>query len=244
MKKKFIAVVFLFVQIIMYGQIDVEVEITRDVPRPDAVDLGGDSSVLWGTFNLGASRPEEVGIYAGWADPTGELEYQAFDESQDNYLPPEACCALYGGETPPYDIQGTGMDIARSWLGKEWMLPDISDWAWLFEECSWKIETMDGRLGYRVTGPNGNSIFLPSWGDKIDKNEEGRPILYGAYWSETAAFGYIFGFDEEEEIAQIKKLALYFNLTSVPDSEWCVNSAARWDQLMIRPVKSKNPKNK
>lgn len=34
----------------------------------------------------------------------------------------------------------------------------------LCEECMWTWTTMDGHDGYKVVGPNGNSIFLPAAG--------------------------------------------------------------------------------
>ena len=54
----------------------------------------------------------------------------------------------------------------------------------LKEECTWTWTTQNGVKGYKVTGPNGNSIFLPAAGRRI-----GSSLYYagenGCYWSST-----------------------------------------------------------
>ena len=108
------------------------------------VDLG--LSVKWAAFNLGAERPEEVGDYYFWGDPTGEgviLEYQAPD--LDN-------------------ISGTEYDMARVVWGDPWRLPTQLEKSELASNCTWTKATVNGVSGMRVTGTNGNSIFLPATG--------------------------------------------------------------------------------
>lgn len=59
-------------------------------------------------------------------------------------------------------------------------LPSREDWKELFDNCKyeWEKETK----GYTVTGPNGNSIFLPAAGYR---NSTGVYFVgsYGYYWS-------------------------------------------------------------
>ena len=60
-------------------------------------------------------------------------------------------------------------------------LPTKEQWDELKAECQW---TWNGS-GYKVTGPNGNSIFLPAAGEK-DLNDSISEIgTYGNYWSST-----------------------------------------------------------
>ena len=73
-------------------------------------------------------------------------------------------------------------------------LPSEKDWKELFDNSSYSWN--EERKGYDVTGPNGNSIFLPAAGFR------GGDIVvsvgsYGHYWSlsvcdESRAFGVFF----------------------------------------------------
>ena len=61
-------------------------------------------------------------------------------------------------------------------------LPPIEDWEELFKKCK---RTWDkDRKGYLLTGPNGNSLFLPAEGNKSG-DEVNRVGSHGYYWSST-----------------------------------------------------------
>ena len=73
--------------------------------------------------------------------------------------------------------------IAKCSCGGFWGIPWTLDYEELINYCTWEWITQNGVKGYKVTGPNGNSIFLPAGGflrqfsDKIDSwNTE------GCYW--------------------------------------------------------------
>ena len=55
-------------------------------------------------------------------------------------------------------------DAARAIWGAPWQLPTKAQVVELLETCEWKWTEMNGCRGYKVTGPNGNSIFLPAAG--------------------------------------------------------------------------------
>ena len=68
------------------------------------------------------------------------------------------------------------------------VMPDISDAATAnwgeIDKCDWQWTTQGGHNGYKVTGPNGNSIFLPAAGRRYGTsliNAGGN----GSYWSST-----------------------------------------------------------
>ena len=71
-------------------------------------------------------------------------------------------------------------DGAVETFGKK--LPSKEDWKELFDNCSYKWNRK--RKGYDVTGPNGNSIFLPAAGYRY-----GASMYYvggsGFYWSSS-----------------------------------------------------------
>ncbi|MEE0860739.1 MAG: hypothetical protein UIC49_04690, partial [Paludibacteraceae bacterium] len=107
---------------------------------PEYVDLGLPSGVKWATFNVGATQPEEYGDYFAW----GETEpKELYDEST---------------------YSETEEDAATANWGSEWRMPTQAEQDELRTECSWTWMTKNDVNGYKVVGPNGNSIFLPAAG--------------------------------------------------------------------------------
>ena len=64
-------------------------------------------------------------------------------------------------------------------------MPSWKEWQELIDECTWEWTTYKGVNGYIVTGPNGNSIFLPANG-YIMGNEFQFKGEWGVYHSGTA----------------------------------------------------------
>lgn len=110
---------------------------------PEAVDLG--LSVKWAAWNMGAYTPEGYGDYYYWGDPTGDATANVFTSY-------------------PSNISGTDYDIAVAKWGNGWRLPTSSEFYELRDGCTWEWTSLNGVNGYRVTGNNGNSIFLPAAG--------------------------------------------------------------------------------
>ena len=52
----------------------------------------------------------------------------------------------------------------------------------LRDKCTWTWTTLDGVNGRLVTGPNGNTIFLPAAGERSD-NKLRNGGDFGYYWS-------------------------------------------------------------
>ena len=142
---------------------------------PGIVDLG--IGVKWGSFNLGAVKPEDSGYYYPW----GYTEPQAFSHndfiwffldsykwyySPDRTLTKYCSNASYGrnGYTDNKNVLDKEDDAAYVNLGSQWRLPTAGDYSLLQEKCSWEWKSVNGVGGYEVTGPNGNSIFLPAAG--------------------------------------------------------------------------------
>lgn len=63
-------------------------------------------------------------------------------------------------------------------------VPTKEQWKELINECTWTWTTHNGVNGRLVTGPNGNSIFLPAAGRRIDSSLE-YAGSYGHYWSSS-----------------------------------------------------------
>lgn len=114
-----------------------------------AIDLG--LSVKWADMNVGAEKPTDSGDYFTWGDPSGMLA-------------PEQ---VFSSEYEVGDIVGTKRDIAAVIMGAGWRMPTSNELRELYEKCDWSAEMRSGVKGFRVTGPNGNSIFLPVYGAYI-----------------------------------------------------------------------------
>ena len=133
------------------------------------VDLG--LSVKWATTNVGASSPSDYGYYFAWGETSTKSEYT--EENSRTY------------KTSMGDIAGNAAyDAARANWGGTWRLPTEAECEELVKQCTWTWTTQGGHNGYRVTGKNGNSIFLPAAGLR------GGSSLYGVggeglYWSST-----------------------------------------------------------
>lgn len=142
------------------------VDFSEKEPEPtltagDAVDLG--LSVYWASCNLGASKPEEKGNAYAWGETWTKDTY-----TQENYQ-------YYNNNTQSYvdigsEISGTGFDAARVNLGGEWRMPTYDDMKELYDNCTWTWSQINGVNGYRVTGSNGNSIFIPFFEDNLYQN--------------------------------------------------------------------------
>ncbi|MBR3846448.1 MAG: DUF1566 domain-containing protein [Alistipes sp.] len=82
------------------------------------------------------------------------------------------------------DIAGSSQyDAARANWGGSWRLPTKAEFQELIDKCTWTWTSQGGHNGYKVTGKNGNSIFLPAagWrgGSSLGAGE------YGDSWSST-----------------------------------------------------------
>lgn len=123
------------------------------VSSEDVIDLG--LSVKWSGHNMGAMIATEFGDYYFWGDPTGKETKEPVYDKNNNWID-----VRFGGKIPPLNICGTSLDIATNLLGKDWRLPTEKEFQELIERCSWNLVNYKNKVGYLITGPNGNSIFI------------------------------------------------------------------------------------
>ena len=131
-------------------------------PDEDLVDLG--LSTKWAKYNVGATKATELGGLFGFGDMTG------FQTSLDldNYA--------------SADIYRTDRDVANKVYGSWVTMPTIDEFEELFTECKKEWVEEGGVAGYKFTGPNGNSIFLPAAGSRTQGTVSGEG-LNGYYLS-------------------------------------------------------------
>ena len=135
------------------------------------IDLGLPSGLKWATCNVGASSPEDYGDYYAWGETETKSEYTSGN------------CSTYGVQMN--DISGNAQyDVARKKWGGSWRMPTKTEIEELIDNCNWIWTAQGGKKGHKVTGPNGNSIFLPAAGTRRGSSLY-RAGEYGIYWSSS-----------------------------------------------------------
>ena len=141
-----------------------------------AVDLGLPSGTLWADRNIGADSPEDCGDYFAWGETEPKTTY--------NWSTYKWCKGRYGTLTKYCTDLASGTvdnkmtlepedDAATTNWGEAWCMPTYEQIIELDDECTWTEITQNGVNGFKLTGPNGNSIFIPAAG--IRSNDK----LYG-----------------------------------------------------------------
>lgn len=143
-------------------------------PEHDFIDLG--LSVNWALCNIGESDyfPEWHGNLYAWGESvTRDYDLENHFASRVSYYFDNRITVL-----EPQD------DAATLLWGEDWRMPTKEEFQELVDKCQWEWTQENGHYGYRVTGRNGNSIFLPSGGMKIENRWNNYPEgLY--YWTSS-----------------------------------------------------------
>ena len=150
---------------------------TGQISGYDYVDLG--LSVKWATCNVGASSPSDYGNYYAWGETRTKSDYDSSNSvTYDLSVAELKSCGIIGtdGNLTP------ACDAARVNWGGTWRMPTLDEMKELTEKCTWTSQ--GGHNGYRVTGPNGKSIFLPAAGYRSDTSLIDAGFS-GYYWSAT-----------------------------------------------------------
>lgn len=132
-------------------------------------------------MNVGASRPEDAGLYFSW----GNVEGVSADDAAAVEAMTEDAYATTTGASVQRDLTFATEDAAMAIMGNTWCMPDDEDLQELFDECDWEWVTVNGVNGYRVKSKqpgNTNSIFLPAAGT-ISDGELNENNVSGYYWS-------------------------------------------------------------
>lgn len=173
--------------IVGYTVTDVE-SVTWEIgEQHEYVDLGLPSGLKWATCNVGASAPEEYGDYYAWGETVTKTNYSI---STYEHYKIETSTDADGFEIEEHilinlgDISGTEYDVAHQKWGGSWRMPTQNEFQELYDYCTWTWGTNNSVRGYKVTGTNGNWIFLPAAGYRSDTFLycDGS---YGYYWSST-----------------------------------------------------------
>lgn len=161
---------------------------TAQVPVPSKVDMGTKSGALWGSFNVGADKPEDFGDYYAW----GETEVKD-DYTWANYrFGTKTTLNKYNTLSANGTVDNKRRldpedDVARVKIGGKWRMPTMEEQNELLDESlfTWTWTNLNGVEGYSVKcKANGNTIFIPVAGFWHDGNNTwlGKG---GDIWSDT-----------------------------------------------------------
>ena len=173
-----------------------------------SVVFGLPSGLKWASFNLGATKPEEYGDYFAWGETAPKSNYNwstyKWCINGSSLQLTKYCNRFsygYNGFTDNKTVLDPEDDAAAVNLGGSWRMPTNAEQDELRSQCTWTWTTQNGVNGYLVTGPNGNSIFLPAAGRRDDPG-----LSYvgssGNYWSsslrtDAPGSAYYVGFDSD-----------------------------------------------
>ena len=183
-----------------------EIEEIYEIDGHAYVDLGLPSGLLWATCNVGAKASEEYGDNFAWGETV----------TKDTYTKANSQTS---GKTMN-DIAGNAQyDAATANWGGSWRMPTLAEMSELRNNCTWTWTAHNGVKGYKVTGPSGASIFLPTAGYK-EASSFYNAGTHGYYWSSTP-------------YADNAELSYYLRFTSEGHS---IISYSRYLGMSVRPV--------
>ena len=157
------------------------------------VDLGLPSGTLWATCNIGASAPEEYGDYFAWGETEPKETYtrENYKWCQGSFDTMTKYCTDSGYGSNGFTDGKTELDpeddAAYVNWGPSWRMPTHEQQRELVEQCTWIGHTLVGVKGQLVTGPNGNTIFLPASRSSVQESpwDTGTWGTWAFYWSRT-----------------------------------------------------------
>ena len=157
---------------------------TEKIVPKGFVDLGLPSGLLWAKCNIGAATENETGGYFSWGEtaPKTEFGYGKYKFWNGSTF------TKYNWSDNLMELQPED-DAATVILGPWCHTPTKAEWEELIEKCTWEATkvTMPGTTEpvvayWKVTGPNGNHIILPSTGYYWD---DGLHFSWSFYNSST-----------------------------------------------------------
>lgn len=129
----------------------------------DFVDLGLPSGTLWCKHNVGATNPEDFGLYFSWGNIDGHAEGSGYSFSSANYD------NSTGATITGYIAVSDKYDAARAHMGAPWRMPSSGECTELYSNCLLEGTTLNGVDGVKLTSViNGNSIFFPAGGQWVN----------------------------------------------------------------------------
>ena len=171
------------------------------------VDLGLPSGLMWATYNIGATSPENRGAYYAWGEVSSKsvFSWDTYKYGKSTALT-KYCHASYNGLNGfvdyKYDLDLED-DVAYDKWGGNWRMPTDAEQKELLDNCTWTWIKYGGVVGViGISKINGKGIFLPTTGAIGQYGSSSNPELniLGCYAScslsdnnstEIATFGFV-----------------------------------------------------
>lgn len=165
------------------------INIIMNMPDHEWVDLGLPSGTLWAKCNVGAERPEDFGDYFAWGEtePKEVYTWETYKLCNGSYSTLTKYCtnSTFGIVDNVTELKPEDDAASVNW-SSSWCIPTLEQLKELIDNCTWTWTTRNGVDGRLVTGPNGNTLFLPAAGNYRETDssilDEGTT---GYYWSST-----------------------------------------------------------
>ena len=196
----------------------------EEINGHECVDLG--LSVRWATCNVGAYSPEENGGYYAWGETEEKSGYSLSTYKWKTTNTNMWRMKKYSTYSDDSDFKTTldpEDDVAHVKWGGSWRMPTKDEIMELVDKCTWEPTKHNNVNGCLVTGPNGNSIFLPATGFCNGEDPISMRGVSLDYWSATL------------EVNKYNDLWAY-RISFFFDSNPSYSSFARHGGLSVRPV--------
>lgn len=165
----------------------------------DWVDLGLPSGLLWAKCDLGATTPEEYGNHYAWGETQPKSNYNKYnyqwynwDESDPGqFFHITKYCQDpwhgYNNYTDNFTTIQPEDDAATMTHGQGARIPTRDEWNELRFKCRKELVSQNGVQGVRLTGSNGNTIFIPNTGGEAENcgEEFHERGVQNYYWTAT-----------------------------------------------------------
>ena len=199
------------------------------------VDLGLPSGTLWATCNIGASKPEECGLYFAWGETEGYKQnsddVHKFEKKSYKWLETDCTvpvllkyCISWSGIADYKKVLDPEDDAATVNWGRKWQMPSLEQIKELCDSTYTTAEwtTLNGVNGRKITSrKNDNWIFLPAANIIITAGSSGN------YWSRTLYMG----MDDDAVTLEFYKDKWFFD-----------SHNPRYCGLSVRPVRTQKQK--
>ena len=197
------------------------------------VDLGLPSGLKWAKCNVGAEKETDYGLYFKWGETSGVSGSLVGKCSDENYslasykycdgpydtLTKYNTSSLYGENPDNITTLESVDDVATQIMGDDWRMPTMDDFIELLDNTTNEWTQVNGVDGYKFTGTNGNSIFIPASGRRS-----------GSWFDHQGSVGYVWSSSLDTSYP-LSAWYLYFNSDNVD-----TNSLYRDHAFVVRGV--------
>ena len=165
----------------------------EQIKEYEYVDLGLPSGLKWAKCNVGAESETDYGDYFMWGSTRPNTPDEcilakapfnggasSFNDEYINSVKDTVC---------PNGILTKEYDAAAQIMGGDWRMPTKDECQELIDYTTKEWATINDVNGYKFTGSNGNSIFIPAAGNCGNGSVDGVG-KYGRVWSSSLGTSY------------------------------------------------------